>query len=1806
VSLSKRPVIRPRFAPAAVALASLLVACFPGARPPLAPTRASLSLAPGAAAVPAVPAGPLRVVLGAPRGETEQDTEIAFVFNKPMRALGLPATEPPPPVVMRPAAKGAFHWIGSAALLFDAAEQLPPATAYRVEIPAGTRALDGSALAEPFAIAFSTPRPALVSADADGGTTGVTPDASITLGFNQRVTDEEIHRAVTLRSDLRRDPLPFVIHRQDDAHVQITPEAPLPLSDRLHVHADASLRGAGGDLVAGKDRDFVFETVRAPAVRRVACEPLDDDPGACDPGASWITVELTGSVSSYGLSRALHVEPSAGVDMPRYEDDGGTLSDVTIYPDAKPGSTYRVWVDPGRGRLADSFGQELLPWGPAVFRYGHRRASVSFGLAGRYWSAQQKHDFQAYATNAGGAAIGVVPLSLDDVLSGRVGAGASLALPEGLLDETEQAAVHLDTLLPPGTRGPVAITRSYRDRAGAAIDEPAREVQITDLGITARIGHGAAAVLVRGLTEHRPIPGATVEVYRVAGEKRPAVRLGSATTGSEGEATVEITGDFQDGDRLAVVARSGSDWAYRTLDAPRKAPVVGALYTERGVYRPGETVKVAGVFRRAARFGLATPQGGPVAIVVHDAADKPMMTISSTLSAFGTFAADLPVPEDTPVGTYHAVAEVAGGRASHWFRVAEYRPTEIDVAVSLDRPAYVRGDELHCAVRGRYLHGGAMNGGAATVVVSREAGWYEIPGLQGYVIEEDGRPRPPSSVARYEGKLDAGGALSFTTKLAMPAQLGPERVFCAVEAADLNRQALGAQADAPVHPGEVYAALARPDDYDVPEGKSFDARLLAVTPSGERRSMRARVEAILRAGRSQEETPAGACDVTTGADPVKCHFAVPAAAPAGATILVRASIVDGRGNTVRASYAMRVVPPPKPQPIRPPSPPPPPMPPRLEVSTARELKLGETGHLAIASPFKTPSIALVTIEREGIVWQRVVEVPGAQADVAFPVTDAMMPDATAAVMLVSGSAAQRAATTFEVDTSSRLLAVAIETGGDAHAPGEEVDVDVAVKDAAGKPTPAEVTLWAADEASLSLTYYQVPRPGYGLFGWRQDLVVETEARDDLVRVGRLGGSHRTRAPTVRMGATQVSPPRGDFRQTVFFAPHLVTDAAGRLHRRVKLPDGITAYRFLAVAVAADDRTGSAEKTITSSLPIMARASLPRALRAGDRFEASVVVSTKDLPTGDAEVLASASGLTLDGPASRTVRLDPGAPVEVRFPLRADRAGPAEFTVRASLGHASDAMTLKAEVVTPLLPESVAIDGETRDAVAERLGDLGAIRPDYGGLTLTLSSSPLAGLADGIEQLVEYPHGCTEQTVSRMVPLLALSDLAKAVEASLPADTAAALRDAVTRVLGNQRGDGGFGLWPESRASQPWVTAYALWGLGEVGRRGAAVPAGALSRARAYLAGKIAPGADAPEDLALAAFVADVEAEDGHPDAALLDRLGKARAALPPSGRALLLHALALGHGDPAIRSDLARSLEAVLRIDGAAARAATPEGENYDALLDSDTRTTALILRAFVAEAPDHPLVSRLGVGLLEARRGGRWRTTHEAAWALLALDALRRAHPPASAGLDARAFLGETLLAETPLSGAKAMSFEVPAAQLLGGQPLTFAASGGGTLHYHARLRFARREAPAEPVEAGFFLGRVERSPGRGAGKPGTFTVGDLVQVELTVATPSPRRFVALTSPLPGGFEPADTDLRLGGSWLRDLESRPIGRRELRDDRVVYFVDDLPSGVTTFRYVARATSIGTFSEPPAQVEEMYTPETFARTAAETITIVPR
>jgi uncharacterized protein YfaS (alpha-2-macroglobulin family) len=699
---------------------------------------------------------------------------------------------------------------------------------------------------------------------------------------------------------------------------------------------------------------------------------------------------------------------------------------------------------------------------------------------------------------------------------------------------------------------------------------------------------------------------------------------------------------------------------------------------------------------------------------------------------------------------------------------------------------------------------------------------------------------------------------------------------------------------------------------------------------------------------------------------------------------------------------------------------------------------------------------------------------------------------------------------------------------------------------------------------------------------------------------------------------------------------------------------------MAVVSGEDDRFGFGEKQIVTSRPLMARPALPRFLRTGDAIEAGVILTSKGLPAQSVKVSIETKGVNVDGETKKTVALPANGSMEVRFRIASPNAGPAEIAFRAESAGGSDAVSVKREVAIPMSLEAVALYGDTETAMAERLGNLAAMRADVGGLDLRVASTALVGLDNGVEALVEYPYGCAEQQTSKMVPLVALGDLAKDYGVKLPRDTNAMADAAIAKILEIQRPDGSFGYWRDSSDADTWLTAYVTWGLYLAKERGRPVPAAAIENATKWLRARVvacglgeplttgryasAPTmcSQDPYMLSAQAFVIDVLAMTGKPDAGYMGRLFERRAKMPLFARALLAHAMAISKMRAEDAKELVRDAENYLRVTGAGATVAENLGSRYAPLLDSDNRTTAIVLRTLVTVDPKHPLAARLARGLLAARRGGTWRTTQENAWALLSLDAYRKAQEKDAPDFDAAVFFGDKQVFVAPFHErtVKAQSQSFPAAQIMGraGDSMAFQVRGRGRLFYEARLRYAKKELPETPLDRGFFVRKLLRSVKPEALSDALRTLpqtsatsanaSDLVLVDLLVVSPDPREQVVIDDPLPAGLEPVQTNLATTARDLmvtdmgdegdesdaddaRDYDRRATGgtyqrsayHREFHDDRVLTFVDHMAAGMYHYRYLARATTPGKFVVPPTKAEAMYEPETFGRTGATTFEV---
>lgn len=1480
-------------------------------------------------------------------------------------------------------------------------------------------------------------------------------------------------------------------------------------------------------------------------------------------------------------------------------------------------------------------------------------------------------------------------------------------------------SVDLDAILGgPAGRGGALLAVTWPGNPHA---RKAELVTVTDIGVSAAMSTYGSLVWVTRLSTGQPISGATVSVQRAAAKSE--VFRGS--TDAEGLVVIpkQAFDPVKHGrvDRDAFLfASAGEDWTYQRIEravASQRSPVAvdlqqrgawsGMLYADRGVYRPGETLKLAGVFRKFDAAGMKTPLGAEARIELTDSQGERVFDGRAKLDAFGGIALDVTLPRTTHLGDASIAASVGPANGPSFYTsilLAEYKASEFKVAVDPAKSEYVRGDEASFDVRAEYLFGAPMGNVPMHTTASRSVASFVPPGADAFAVTDEAgvvdrvetNPRA-EELSENDDTLDDGGAGRRTLPLDLPRMAGPEQVTLEAEVRDLTNQTVARRATVLVHPAAFYLGIGRLERRFLAVGADVSAAVVALEPSGKHvPGVAAKVDLILRTWVGVVEDQAaevarqrstvkdeivGTCNLVSSASVAACKLKV----QKPGYYLLRATAVDARKNAVGSSTSFYAVDDradeasatvafrsPDARGVE------------LEVDK-KQYEPGENARILVRNPFREAD-ALVTVQRGGVLWHKVVPLKGPMPVVEVPVRSEYFPNVYVSVHLVRGriKAAPpggvdlgapdfRVGTTqLRVDPDAHRLGVRIAPARDEYRPGEAVDADVTVTGADGRPARASLTFYAVDEGVLMLTGYKTPDPLPAFASERSLAVFGLESRESLARILSMKNGQKV----ARLGFDFLSLPdadkgfegggggedavRADFRTTAFFEAGHVTSNEGKARFHFKLPDNLTTFRLMAVASAEDDRFGFGESRVTTNRKLMARPALPRLVRQGDEFQAGVIVSSRDLPDGAVDVRLRAKGLVASGAASQRVQLGRGKSVEVRFPVKATASGPAslEFDVRGS-GH-EDRVLVKRTVELPVSHETVAVYGETTSAAAVSLGDLRSVRPDTGGLDVHLASTALVGIGETFEHNLEYPYGCTEQLVSRALPLLVLSDLGRDFHARLPAKIDDVIDGAVGEILSHQTGYGGFGYWDEG-TDVPWLSAFTMLALETAAEKKYFVPKAARDQGIAYLQGVLArarysdaatpeeepvppppsedeiPDEDKPaREYADATFAADVLATVGQSQPGTLNLLFDARHDKPLFTQALLLHAMAVAKLPRSTLDVLAREVTSRVRV-GAGDAFVDEQRSGYDAWLDSPVRTTALVLRALLAVDPRHPLASGLARGLLSRRERGAWRSTQENTWALLALGEYRKVQESAPPNFEAQVFLGDDLIGNAGFRGRAAVDapFSVSAARVARSPgPLSFSVIGDGKLFYAAELRYASSALPARPDDAGFSVQRLVRAlkpkdlAAAQASMPestqSTATVNDLIMIDVLFETAEPREQIVLDDPLPAGLEPIDFALDTSSQQQQVNEQavadaqRARGltgygafrtaygvHREMHDDRVLTFVSHVDPGIYHFRYLARATTPGRYVVPPLRAEAMYAPEINGRTGATTFEVVP-
>jgi uncharacterized protein YfaS (alpha-2-macroglobulin family) len=708
--------------------------------------------------------------------------------------------------------------------------------------------------------------------------------------------------------------------------------------------------------------------------------------------------------------------------------------------------------------------------------------------------------------------------------------------------------------------------------------------------------------------------------------------------------------------------------------------------------------------------------------------------------------------------------------------------------------------------------------------------------------------------------------------------------------------------------------------------------------------------------------------------------------------------------------------------------------------------------------------------------------------------------------------------------------------------------------------------------------------------------------------------------------------RTDFDPLAVYAPDEVTNADGTVTVDVPLPDNLTRYRVMAVAVSGAEQFGKGESTITARLPLMVRPSAPRFLNYGDRFELPVVLQNQTDEPLDVDIdLINGDGRRVTVPANDRV--------EVRFPALTAEAGTARVRVAAVSGSFSDATTFSLPVYTPATTEAFATYGVIDTVpIIQPLSAPGTVIPQFGGLEIGTSSTALQALTDSVLYLVDYPYESSDGYASRIMAVASLRDVLEAFDAEglpPPDELDAQVATDVVRLSALQNDDGGFPYWQRGRESIPWNSIQATHALVLADQAGYAVPSATLDTALGFIAAiEEHTPADYSEDVkrTLSAYALYVRDVAGRTDS------GKAETLYETAGVELELDALAWiwpSITDPDQRAEIeTRFVNNAVDTPGGATFA-TDYGEDAYVIAESDTRTDGVILDALITQTPESDLIPKVVNGLLGRRTNGRWNNDQENSFVLVAMKRYFDTFEATDPSFVARAWIDDTYVAEAPFLDrtTERASTVVPMADLIeltapaegsdDAGSLTLAKDGEGRLYYRLGLTYAPSDLQLDARDEGFVVERTylpiddDGDVTRDANGHWHIRAGANVRVRVTMVADARRTHVALTDPLPAGLEPVNPDLAVSQTIRpdeppEDDPGEPIPyvwwwnwfeHQNLRDDRAEAFATYLSGGTYEYTYVTRATTPGTFVTPPATAEEIYSPEVFGRTATDLVIV---
>lgn len=1226
------------------------------------------------------------------------------------------------------------------------------------------------------------------------------------------------------------------------------------------------------------------------------------------------------------------------------------------------------------------------------------------------------------------------------------------------------------------------------------------------------------------------------------------------------------------------------------------------IYTERPVYRPGQEVFVKGFAREVKDEAYVLPANkGAVKLELVDPSGQVFHQESLSLSDRGSFDAKIQLPDEPPLGTWQAVAELDGIKHAGQFKVLSYVKPEVQLSVRLDKKSFRSGETVEGDIAGSYFFGAPYPGADVKITVTRTRfyiPWWVDADYSWYYSEAEYQNTKREVISEQECKLDKKGECPFS----FIAKEDSEDYTYVVEAVttDPTGKTITGVSDATVTRGAFRLAIEQ-KSIVVEPGDSQKIEIRAEDYSG--KPVSTDVQVLVSARRLAKDGVEETVEVLSKTVKTDAQgiAAIEVKPERGGYYEVEASAKDDRGTDIEAEGFLFASEGSGDLPFAPGE---------VEIVTDRKSYFsGETALVLILAPASEGDV-LFTVEGGALYRAEVLKLKKHAALVRVEIGDKQTPNFFLGAVNVSGAEVFSKTRSVIVPPREKILTVEVAPDKSDAKPGDTINFKVHVTDHKGKGVEGvEVALGVVDEAVYAISP-EIAVPLESFFHHRKRNDVRTT---DSVSFRFFGSSRglgetamRDRRSPFGYGSLkpQVDDDRKTFKDTAGFFPSLITGGDGTASAQVVLPDNLTAWRATARAITTDTRVGMSTAKVRSRKPLVVRVALPNGLVEGDRGKGALLVQNLTGQDGTFAVSLEAEGILTA--IKQELAVKHGENARLPFDYQVSARNNVKLVARASGNNESDGVESTLDVYEWSIPRRSVATGRTTQASPSakhtiKLPDGSSAKEAR--IEVELMRSSAGALRAALPYLLEFPYGCTEQTMSKFVPALAAKAL---IDEKQKTELKRIIAGGISRLSELQHEDGGWGWW-ENDASDPWMTAWVLEGLAEAKAQGEELDLSRVDEAAAALERMLSEG-DTPSTTR--AFAVYALARNGKRNPAMLEKLWAEinGGELTPSATAYVALAAQASEAKTiaeAASKSLLDSVEkdASLHLAWWCGEGTKCEAGYTEARVASPDRdpveATALAAIALIENNGDRAVIEDAVAWLAMQFDGESFGTTRKTALVVRALSKHAKDAGAEAATITVKA--GDKVLGTQDM-GADADGVARFVAQLgdAGNDALeiTVEQQGAGS-HFHAVSVIAPVRGQALPAVSQGGL-TIKRSWHLLDGSAGAYKVGR----EASKVTPGVAMLVTLEvdaaqaidhlmieDPRAAGLSPVERD---SGMQIENIDLRPHGtHREHRDKVTAFFMTSVPRGKTKLHYLARAGLSGEYRSLPARAESMYLPATY-------------